>query len=102
MFGHCCPILHVVQPSTPNVIAVVEWSEPPIRTGRGRDPRKSALFNNVVEALRAEPGKWAIVRTDCSEKGARPFKRRGCETSVRADGAGTFTVWARWPVSPPA
>lgn len=74
---------------------------PPARRVGGRRP--SAKIDAFVDALKARPGEWAIWKTyqGHDAKGSagrsRPLRVRGCEIAARSNGAGTVTIYVRWP-----
>lgn len=58
-----------------------------------------------VRELKANPGRWALVREGMKSTGAiEPWKKRGCEATARKRPGGGVDVWARWNegTAPPA
>lgn len=76
----------------------LRWETPPTSSrGRGRAPAIDA----VVEELKANPGKWALVREDAASNARTPFVKRGCEVrNVTKADSHRVTLYARWPVQP--
>ncbi len=80
------------------------WSEegPPRSTARRF---RSSMWDEVVEALRARPGKWLIFK----DKGRNePYRLRtryeglvveAHNTRVNEDGKKRCDIWLRWPVA---
>lgn len=57
----------------------------------------AAQIEAEVRELKANPGKWALVREGMASTGATmPWKERGCEATSRKDANGRVDVWARW------
>ena len=72
----------------------VEWEDPPpSRTNGAREA--------FWAALDANPGRWAIYRRDAKSSGTGLtfIRARGYETTSRTNPDGTFTIYARKPVS---
>lgn len=74
------------------------WQDPPPR-------RKDAnSYAAEIEALKANPGKWALITKDWKTSSApSAFKQAGCETTSRRN-PGTdksFSVYARFPLAAP-
>lgn len=75
------------------------WQDPPSRTGG-----KTRAWEPVVEQLKANPGKWALVAEDWTYS-APPaaFRQAGCEATARRNKAEngakkTWSIYARYPV----
>lgn len=83
----------------------LEWSNPPEQhTGQQAERAR------VVEKLKEQPGKWALVETHVYASTRKSWQRLGCEASTRRrvtedDGNGstayTHDVYARWPEPTP-
>lgn len=70
----------------------MKWQEPPM-PGHST----AAQIEAEVRELKANPGKWALVREGMSSTGATsPWKERGCEATSRKGADGRVDVWARW------
>lgn len=75
----------------------MKWQEPPLST-RGR--AGSMQIEQDVTELRANPGRWAIVRSRVTAEVARSYRKRGCEAVTRSLPGTTpprFDIYARWP-----
>lgn len=78
--------------------ADIEWVDglPPITAPGSRHAE-------IIEKLKARPGKWAKVASRTTHAGGtQAFTKRGCEAAARAvgkreDGARVYDVFARWP-----
>lgn len=53
-----------------------------------------------LEALKARPGEWAIVKDKLVHTGAygKPYRKAGCLVTSRKQPDGTITIYACWPV----
>lgn len=74
-------------------MTVVRWEDPP--------PMQWGRWKIVQRELEQKPGTWALIvdektraKVDSAKAG---LKAKGCETSVRKNPNGTFSLWARWP-----
>lgn len=74
----------------------IVWEGPPSTTAAGRPPGNKAVF---VEALKAHPGKWAVIplngaASPVSAANACSYlkEKYGCEAQVRQN-----VGYARWP-----
>lgn len=82
----------------------MKWADPPspVRNVSGRPP----LYDPAdLDALRSNPGKWALIasyavsvdasghRSSGAQPAARRLRARGFETTVRDAG----DLYARWP-----
>ena len=84
------------QSTTP---AGLTWEEPPATSG-GRAPKYFTA--EVMEALRANPGKWARIPALVPPNSARyARKKKGLEVrqvlAGSPKGANKFPTWARFP-----
>lgn len=67
-------------------------------------PRKASSLGStwapVIEKLKADPGRWALVRTgsanQCRAVAALLKDRHSCETAIRTV-EGVIGAYARWP-----
>ena len=79
--------------------AGLTWEEPPA-PGGGRIPKY--FTPEVMEALRANPGKWARIPGVMPPTSAQDARKKGLEvrqvTAGAPDGATKFPTWARVPV----
>lgn len=69
----------------------MKWSNPPTR-----------IWHSIaadVEALKENPGRWALVREDGAASIVAAYKRYGCEARSHRNGnvRGRADVYARWP-----
>lgn len=74
----------------------MEWQDPPIVKAGPK-----TKFQQVVDALQKNPGKWARVRKSMkTTSGTGLWKGYGCEAVARAvEGMeGRWDVYARWPL----
>ena len=81
--------------------AHLEWEEPPA-TNRGRPT--GAAMSELMMLLRAHPGRWAKVRETAPgntsrNPGVQYLKTLGLEAESRRGTDGSWSVWARWPVT---
>lgn len=70
----------------------IVWQDPPSRGGKG--------YEHFIEALKQNPGKWALVSPDWKTT-APPsaFRQNGCEATARKNVDGkTWSVYARAPI----
>lgn len=72
---------------------MIRWEEPPVSVN-GR-------WHEVVEELKRNPGRWALIEEGLTEKYGESslrasFRRWGCQVKTRRLEGGT-SVWARWP-----
>ena len=81
-------------PTPPANGDAVEWEEPPPTKG----PRSRVGFR---AALEANPGKWAVYdRAAKTRSGSTSFLLgKGLEVTTRKNDDGTYTIYARKPVS---
>lgn len=78
----------------------LRWGDPPPPDTRTKITRER---DAAVEKLKTRPGEWAVVQERARfASGRQHWTSRGCETLVRKDPEGTFTIWARWPEPDPA
>lgn len=74
----------------------MKWEEPPAPAHS-----TAAQIEAEVRELKANPGRWALVREGMASTGATmPWKERGCETTSRKNAEGRVDVWARWNGGP--
>ncbi|MDN4645379.1 hypothetical protein [Arthrobacter sp. PsM3] len=70
------------------------WQDPPSRRGG-----TSADYDAVIEVLKENPGKWALISAEW--KTTTPpsaFKQNGCEATARRNkDSKTWSVYARFP-----
>jgi hypothetical protein len=80
--------------------AFLGWSEPPA-TNMGR-PTSSAM-SELMMLLRAHPGRWAQVRQNAPGQNKNPgvqyLKTMGLDAEARREADGSWSVWARYPVT---
>lgn len=78
--------------------AGLTWEEPPARGG-GRTPKY--FTPEVMEALRANPGKWARIPGLVTTTSAQSARKKGLEvrqvSAGSPKGATKFPTWARFP-----
>lgn len=82
----------------------LKWVAPP-----GRVTGQQAERARVVEKLKEQPGKWALVETHVAASTRKSWQRLGCEASTRRretneiNGRKVYThdVYARWPEPTP-
>ena len=77
----------------------IVWQDPPTaRTRRGIN------YDTVIESLKANPGRWALVIQDWrTSSGPAAFRQKGCDMTTRRnkdpEGADkTWSVFVRYPV----
>lgn len=76
----------------------IEWQDPPARAaGRGND------YSSTIDALKANPGKWALVIKDWKTTAApAAFRQAGCEATTRRNAdKKTWSVYVRFPQAAP-
>lgn len=71
----------------------IKWQEPPAAL---------TLHDSIVEALKKNHGRWALVAEDrSSSSSGTPWNKSGCETKVHrknpGEGKPKYDVYARWP-----
>lgn len=75
----------------------IVWEDPPeAKYG----PRSPGRLRELVDQLRAHPGKWALVKANAPKSGTTNYylrDRYGCEVVQRSNADGTFNIYARWP-----
>lgn len=69
------------------------WQDPPPRNVGNRD----SGLDDIAEALRQHPGRWALISNDPYSGGGQPYKDRGLEYVCRSRGDGTYDKYARAP-----
>jgi hypothetical protein len=69
------------------------WQDPPPSNKGNRSPELDAL----AEALKAHPGRWALVANDPYSGGGQYHRNRGLEFVCRSKGDGTYDKYARYP-----
>lgn len=80
----------------------LQWKEPPpAESNRGLH----AETREIIDQLKANPGKWALVVESATSSGATTrWKKRGCEATIRraekVNGKYRYDVYARWPEKP--
>lgn len=76
-------------------ITVDRWEDPP---PANRVTDESRAFIALVETLRAQPGRWALIWPAAKSGGvSMSLKRYGLEATTRALGNGRIAVYARYP-----
>lgn len=73
------------------------WQDPPSRRGGiGKD------YSRVIDELKANPGRWALVIKDMKTTAApAAFRQAKCEATTRRNPDGkTWSVWVRYPATP--
>lgn len=71
---------------------VLEWSEaPPVRRGV-----RGSKYDGIIDELKANPGKQALVMTNVNSASAKVFRDAGLTVTTRSMGDGTkkVNVWA--------
>lgn len=70
----------------------IVWAEP---------PRTTKKWGPVLDALRANPGRWALIAQNVSHGQASYFKSKGFEVSSKTAELGykkgNADIYARWP-----
>lgn len=70
---------------------LIEWQSPPEKGAPKAD------YSAFVEALRAHPGEWAIVRRDAETGKVQDLRNvAGVRVTSTPNKDGTSTVYARW------
>lgn len=70
----------------------LNWEDPPAEMRGGR-----ASLAPLIAELKANPGKWALVRVDASAAAGEGFKKKGCKVTRRKVGDNKFNIYAMWP-----
>lgn len=75
----------------------LKWQDPPSRI---KKPRTS-IYADVIQALKANPGKWALITDDWRATSApAAFRQAKCEATTRRNDDGKrWSVWARFPLA---
>jgi hypothetical protein len=70
----------------------IVWQDPPSRGGKG--------YELVIEALKQNPGKWALINPKWKTSAApAAFRQNGCEATTRKNDDGkTWSFYARSPI----
>lgn len=71
------------------------WTAPPpAKFGS----RYAARLNEIVDALKARPGDWALLGASkqTSGLGSASLRKRGCKIAVRTRPDGQYDIYARW------
>jgi hypothetical protein len=70
----------------------IVWQDPPSRGGKG--------YEQIIEALKQNPGKWALVNPKWKTSAApAAFRQHGCEATTRKNDDGkTWSFYARSPM----
>jgi hypothetical protein len=80
---------------------MVTWKEPPTnKRGWTAGAAGSKRIDAIVEELKTEPGRWALVHESLTQGGAVGLKKRGCETRlviVKPKPNPRYDIYARWP-----
>lgn len=93
-----------------NKLKIIRWENPPpSRMARSKGGSRESMWDDVAEWLRAEPGRWALVRENVSKAnatsanvmiysgGATCFRPRGSfEAAMRTNVDGTYNLFARY------
>lgn len=74
----------------------VHWEDPPPEQDHRRR-KPSAATLGLVEALKQQPGRWALVKMKPGAGGGDHLKRRGLEVVTRKQPDGRYAMYARWP-----
>lgn len=81
----------------------IEWKEPPPPNpgGGARGPKRRSKWRAVADALRDNPGVWALIATTerpptFSASASVLNAGRGFETTSRKVGPGQFDTYARY------
>lgn len=77
----------------------LEWgTPPPVNRGHRR-----SKYDPIVEALKNNPGKYAMVMEGVNSASAKVLVQRGCKITTRSLGDGTnrVNVWAMYPTDGP-
>lgn len=73
----------------------IVWEDPPPSTQGGAGTGRLQV---ILAELQKHPGKWAVTHEAARSKMAKDgLQKRGCETTTRQNGDGTYRVYARWP-----
>jgi len=72
-----------------------KWQDPPVKTPPDE-------YDVIVQKLKKQPGKWALVMTETYTSSGNVFKKRGCEIKTSSIGTnysnGKCDVYVRWNV----
>ncbi|QAY16096.1 hypothetical protein SEA_ELESAR_45 [Arthrobacter phage Elesar] len=73
----------------------ITWQDPPPARGAATGGR----YEQIIEALRKHPGRWALITSDWKTSSApAAFRQNGCQATTRAnEGKKTYSVYARFP-----
>lgn len=75
---------------------IVRWEDPP---PPAMGPMRPGIYAEVVEELRANPGRWAVLWTDAKHASvADALRKRGCQVASRSNRTEpkTYTIYARY------
>lgn len=73
----------------------LKWSTPPENTDRRKRGDKRRI-DRECQALRRNPGKWAMLQADAAAGAYVTYKRRGMMTRTKYLGQGRYTIWGMW------
>lgn len=71
------------------------WSTPPESNDRRKRGDKRRI-DREVQALRRNPGKWALLQKDASAGAYVTYKRRGVTTRTKYLQNQRYTIWGMW------
>ena len=75
------------------------WENP---RDRARDNKPTAFtLKQIIEALQARPGQWALVKRTKNKPQVAYWHSKGLETACRRMDGGDWGVYARWPETEP-
>lgn len=76
--------------------SIVDWEEPPPTKNSGPQNTPRAVLANLIDLLKAHPGRWAWVKTTVKRPNISWWQGRGLEAQIRKIDGG-WRVYARWP-----
>lgn len=83
-------------------MVTLNWQEPPASNGVGGWRMERAReIDETVAALRANPGRWALVAESISLGANRAWRKRGCQVRMVCAGRpkGKCALYVRWPLA---
>lgn len=79
---------------------ILDWRDPPAAKNPGPKNTPRAALADLIDLLKAHPGRWAWVKTVSKRPNLSWWHQRGLDAQMRKID-GSWRVYARWPEEDP-
>lgn len=76
--------------------AIIKWQDPPPKAS-SRAGKRHTVLDRIADELKANPGRWALVKEKASPGFVEPLKERGLQVAMRGmTGSNYGDIYARY------